>query len=168
MITLDIGCGKFKTPGSIGIDCHALPGVDIVHDANNPFTMFADNSIDKIIMSHCLEHLDDTVQVIIEMHRMLRTGGLLIIDVPHVSSLQAFADPTHKAFFTIQSMDFFTSRVATDYYSPARFDIIEQKILFMPGYKLLEPLFNTKPYYFEKWLRILPLFASIHWILRKV
>lgn len=130
--------------------------------------MFADNSIDKIIMSHCLEHLDDTVMVMTEMYRILKPGGLLIIDVPHVASLQAFADPTHKAYFTIQSMDFFTNKVATDYYSQARFEIMEQKILVMQGYNWLEMLFNLRPYYFEKLLRIMPLFASIHWVLKKV
>lgn len=31
-IIIDIGCGARKQPGTVGIDCRAFPGVDVVCD----------------------------------------------------------------------------------------------------------------------------------------
>ena len=43
---------------------------------------FADESFDKVICSEVLEHIPDYRQVISEIHRVLRTGGIAAISVP--------------------------------------------------------------------------------------
>src|SRR5690606_33049497 len=43
---------------------------------------FADNTFDKIICSEVLEHLPDYQQVLAEIRRVLKPGGLLAISVP--------------------------------------------------------------------------------------
>ena len=56
---LDIGCGRHKLPGSIGLDIVPLEGVDVVHDLNQFPYPFSDNSFDSVRLSHA--HLDITI-----------------------------------------------------------------------------------------------------------
>ncbi len=46
-------------------------------------------SIDVAILNHTMEHLEDPVQVISKIYRILKPGGLLLIDVPNFGSLSA-------------------------------------------------------------------------------
>ncbi len=44
---------------------------------------FPDASFDKILMSEVLEHLSDDRRALAELYRVLRTGGILALSVPH-------------------------------------------------------------------------------------
>ena len=46
-------------------------------------------SFDEVIVWHVLEHLSDPRGTLIEIHRILKPGGRLIVAVPNYSSLQA-------------------------------------------------------------------------------
>ena len=162
MIILDIGCGQSKTPNSIGIDITKTKEVDVISDVQ--YLPFKNSSVDKIVCYQLLEHVDDIILAMEEMHRVLKGGGILIIEVPHVQGLDAFRDPTHKHFFTIATMDYFTKDSSFNYYSRARFKIIDKRLKFKP--KLLEWLFNLRPEFTEHLLRA-PLKPHIHWELYK-
>lgn len=125
---LDLGCGKNKVKDVIGIDNVALEGVDIIHDLRNFPYPFEDNSIDKVYCRHILEHFDvDTRNKILEeIHRILKTDGQLEIRVPHAFSIGAFLDPTHKSFFTFNTLDYFTKHHPLSYYSDCHFKIIKK------------------------------------------
>ena len=108
--TLDIGCGQSKTPGAVGIDILAAPGVDIVHDLNRlPWPLEA-NRFDTVICSHVLEHLMDLVGVLNEVHRISRPGARVKIITPHFSSLNSWEDPTHTRHFARRSFSFFDTQ----------------------------------------------------------
>lgn len=125
---IDLGCGKDKVQGSIGVDCVALDGVDIVHDMKKLPYPFESNSVDKVYCRHVLEHFDvDARRIILEeLHRILKVDGELEIRVPHAFSPGAFHDPTHKSFFTFNTMDYFTNWHKFSYYSNAKFRIIKK------------------------------------------
>ena len=59
---LDIGCGKNKLPGSIGLDLKPLEGVDVVHDLNCYPYPFPEDTFDFIRLSHVVEHLESIVK----------------------------------------------------------------------------------------------------------
>lgn len=104
---LDIGCGSSKTPGAIGMDILPAPGVDIVHDLNAlPWPLEA-NRFDTVVCSHVLEHLNDLVGVMNEIHRVSKNGARLKIITPHFSSLNSWEDPTHTRHFARRSFSFF-------------------------------------------------------------
>ena len=164
MVTIDIGCGNGKTCGAIGLDRVRTGDADIICDLEWSLP-FKDSRVDRIIASNILEHMSDTVKTLEEFHRVLKSGGTAIIEVPHVRSLGAFMDPTHKHFFTIMTMDYFTEESAFKYYSHARFKILRKELRFEPRW--LQWLFNLRPEFTERLLGIVPVKANIYWVLEK-
>ena len=106
---LDLGCGKNKVIGSIGLDNVPLDGVDIIHDLLSIPYPLKDNSFDKIYLRNVLEHflLEDINKILSECYRLLSPNGNLIITIPHAFSVAAYTDITHKSYFTFNSGKFF-------------------------------------------------------------
>lgn len=136
---LVLGCGDSPLPANdewpevVNLDMFPLPGVDVVHNLDAYPWPFSDESFDTVIANSVLEHLDDIVRAMEEIHRVLKLKrasgdpGLAIIAVPQGGSFNHYTDPTHKHGFTEHSFDYFdpgtqlgsTSR----HYSWARFDL---------------------------------------------
>ncbi len=104
--TLDVGCGGKKARGAVGIDRLDIPGVDIIHDLNVFPYPFKDDEFDRIILDNCLEHLNEPLDVLAELHRVARDDALVHIIVPHYSSCDYFTDPTHRHAFSSRSFDY--------------------------------------------------------------
>ena len=119
---IDFGCGSCKVPGSIGVDLLPLEGVDIAHDLRRFPYPFPTNSADRVYMHHVLEHVEDVLPVMEEVHRILKPGGEFHIKTPHCSGLLAWTDPTHRRSFTAHSFDYYGGN-GYSYYTTARFDI---------------------------------------------
>jgi len=98
---------------------------------------------------------------------LLKPGGIVKIAAPHATSLNAFADPTHKHFFTAFTMNYFTDKSELSYYSKARFVIKKREFEFMPRWRWLKYIFNLRPEFFEKFLKITPFQVNMHWIMVK-
>ena len=105
--TLDIGCGSAKTPGAYGIDILPAPGVDVVHDLNKLPWPLEESRFETIICSHVLEHLNDLVGIMNEIHRVGKNGARVKLITPHFSSLNSWEDPTHTRHFARRSFSFF-------------------------------------------------------------
>lgn len=103
---LDIGCGRSKLEGSTGIDQTAYPGVDIVADLNDSLP-FESESFDVVYANQVLEHIENMINLVYEVHRVLRTGGIFLAHVPYFRSVWAHTDPTHLRSFSIRTMDYF-------------------------------------------------------------
>ena len=67
---LDIGCGRGKPDGYIGIDMLDFDGVDIVWNLENFPWPLEDNSFDYIRAFHIVEHVNDLVGLFKEVHRI--------------------------------------------------------------------------------------------------
>jgi predicted O-linked N-acetylglucosamine transferase (SPINDLY family) len=83
-IRLDLGAGKFSPPGFTPLG-HGH-GSEIY-----PLSLFADNSIEEIRASHCLEHFShrQVPHVLAEWVRVLKPGGSLSIAVPDFAKIAA-------------------------------------------------------------------------------
>lgn len=124
---LDIGCGRNKLPGSIGLDHYPLPGVDVVANLSDPLP-FGDSEFDVVHANQVLEHVTDLPALMNEIYRVLKPGGILVVHVPYFRSSWAAIDPTHVRQFTILSMDYFakgTSLHETYRFSDATFSYKE-------------------------------------------
>ena len=118
---LDLGCGKNKIVGSIGLDNVPLENVDIVHDLLNTPYPFEDNCFDKIYLRNVLEHflIEDINKILSDCYRLLSSNGNLIITIPHAFSVAAYTDITHKSYFTFNSGKFFDRTHPQSFYKKA-------------------------------------------------
>jgi SAM-dependent methyltransferase len=175
---LDLGCGSRKLPGAIGIDVLRTPDVDIVYDLSVSPWPLRENEFDVVFMSHFLEHMDDLLKVLSEVHRIARNGAHVIIRVPYFRSTDAYTDPTHRHFFTSRSLDYFFEgeRIARDCgasYVPFRF----RKLGFWyawPGLshnplrQFLKPFMHRYPQFYDQYLSLLIPVGSITWELEVI
>ena len=125
MKILDIGCGKYKTPGAIGIDQVKLDDVDVVHNLEKfPYPLKAD-TFDEVICNHVLEHVTDVIAVMQEIYRISKAGAVVKIRVPHGSCSKAlWNDPTHVRGFTSRTFrDYFSKDALFGYYSDVDFSV---------------------------------------------
>ena len=72
---LDVGCGRNKYPGAVGID--RLPGTaaDVRCDVDHFPYPFLDHSFDELRAIHVIEHVADVVATIEEFCRVVRPGA---------------------------------------------------------------------------------------------
>ena len=104
---LDLGCGKKKTVGAVGVDSMNFPGVDVVHNLNSFPYPFSEGSFDAVILNHVIEHLDSVVDTVKEIHRVLKKGGEVWLVTPHFTDCHSWIDPTHKSHLSIGSFSVF-------------------------------------------------------------
>lgn len=119
-IVLDVGCGDNKVPGSVGMDCVRLAGVDIVHDLSQYPWPIDDASCEIVWMNQIIEHLPNTVRVMEEVYRILKAGGKVHIHTGYWNHRHSISDPQHVSFFNEVTWEFFTGQRKA-YYTHARF-----------------------------------------------
>lgn len=143
---LDIGCGKFKLPGSVGLDIVPLEGVDVVHDLNQFPYPFPNDSFDRIRVIHVIEHIQSILKTMEEIYRIAKPGGQVEIVTPHYTDSSSWQDPTHLWHLSSRSFDFFQEEYRTGYYSKARFQVEYSEIKLLKLYKWvgLEFLINLQ------------------------
>ena len=117
---VDLGCGygdfinQVRAAERIAVDprdceCHLADGVSFVRDgAVGALAGMADGSVDLIMASNLLEHLDwdDVERLLAEAARVLRHGGRLMLLQPNFARdpHRYFDDHTHRTVFTHESL----------------------------------------------------------------
>ena len=119
---LDVGCGRRKQPGFIGLDGSRNADCDVIADLGMGLP-FRDGVFDEAWMSNVLEHVENPVQVMEELWRVCRDTARLEIRGPHFSSPQLiWGDPTHRRGLSLGTFGYFTGE--SDWYvTRARFAI---------------------------------------------
>lgn len=95
MHKLNLGSGKLKREGFVNIDWDASSTPDVLHDLNLVPYPLASSAFDYVEASHVLEHLDRPFEVMKEIHRVLKPGGVLAMKVPHFSRGLTHAEHAH-------------------------------------------------------------------------
>jgi len=151
-VILNLGCGKEKFTGVIGVDRYPGSGADVLADLNRSLP-FADRSAERIVCSHLLEHVPDLVSLMEEIHRVLVSGGTLWIEVPYFAHRDAFRDPTHCRYFTWESFDYFIEGRKPAEYTAVCFSYRSRRLLFSPGLRGMvgRLLFAVSPRRYEKY-----------------
>ncbi len=108
--TLDLGCGLNKPPGSIGLDSNLdATAADVLADLNRPLP-FPDGCFDEVRVVHVIEHVQDVIQTMAEIHRVTRHGGRIYLVTPHYTDSNSWRDPTHRWHLNTYSFRFWESR----------------------------------------------------------
>lgn len=102
-VVLDLGCGRRKFPGAIGVDAYAE--TDVAHDLDRFPYPFETGAADLVILRHVVEHLADVVGVMRETARLLKPGGHAFVLTPHFSDASSWIDPTHRWHLATRSVE---------------------------------------------------------------
>jgi len=158
---LDIGCGQRKLPGSVGMDVVENSEADVVHDASVMPWPFEDNSFDLVFANHFVEHVDDLLAFFNEVHRILKPGGRFIMQVPYFRRTDAYADITHRHFFTSQSLDYIVKDTKLSAYNYT--DRLYTKIGFWYGWpaQSRNPLVRFFKWYISKYPKFYDQYLSL-------
>lgn len=132
---LNLGCGEISISGFIGVDKIKTPAVEVIHDLNSFPYPFKDDSVNEILLDNVLEHLDNVIGVMEELHRISKDGALIKIRVPYFKSTGAFTDPTHKHFFTESSFKYFEKGNIYHYYTDAEFETVKMELVAQTKHK---------------------------------
>jgi predicted SAM-dependent methyltransferase/ADP-heptose:LPS heptosyltransferase len=104
---LDLGAGPFKAwPHFISVDNGhhwGFEGVNFPVETCEDLSVFSDESQPFVFSSHLLEHIEDTGAALAEWYRVIKTGGYLILYLPHKvlypNMGEEGANPDHKHDF---------------------------------------------------------------------
>jgi SAM-dependent methyltransferase len=107
--TLHLGAGHAPLAGAVTVDANPDTKPTVVWNLNRFPWPFDGNSFDEVIALNILEHLDDFLAAMGEIHRICRPDARVTILVPHFSSGALFVDPTHRQFLSARSCDYFIS-----------------------------------------------------------
>jgi 2-polyprenyl-3-methyl-5-hydroxy-6-metoxy-1,4-benzoquinol methylase len=135
---LDVGAGRGRLVAELrgaGYDAHGIDpsrrsvelaaATGVAVERRDLFE-HADSGLDAVVMSHVVEHLDDPALALAVVRGWLRPGGLLVIGVPNISSLQAgiggdgwlhWDAPRHRVHFTADGL---TRLLARSGFEPLR------------------------------------------------
>jgi len=144
MKILDIGCDgkKYVSPNPedvvVGLDIQQFPGVDVIFDLETAPMPFEDESFDMVHSSHNIEHINNRVQLMDQIWRILKPDGVFEVIVPHHSN-PVGKRLEHHGYFSLQG---FGSLVPEEKekYIRGRFEIVERKIKLIQPFRFLEPL----------------------------
>ena len=152
---LHLGCGTQAREGCLNVDCAQLPGVDAVWDLNTYPWPFATGAWQHVIAYHVIEHLDDIVAAVRELHRILAPGGRAEVRVPHMAGWGAWNNPTHRHFLTRRSLECFKRSHHYSYSFDFAFSDVQCRSVFALGRGaslngLMNPVVNT--WLYDWWL----------------
>ena len=121
LVRVHLGCGKVYKDGWVNCDMVKDVKADKYFDLEVFPWPLPDDYADEILLDQVMEHLSNTLRAMEEMHRILKPGGIVRINVPYAKSDCAYQDPTHRKFFTEKTMDYFLEDSPWNFYSRCRF-----------------------------------------------
>jgi SAM-dependent methyltransferase len=139
---LELGCGPTKRAGVTAIDWNPDSAADIIHDLNAFPYPLSSNMFDEIVCEHVLEHLDNLISVMEELHRVAKPGGSIYVYAPYFTSIFYYRDPTHRIFFSAHTFDYFIpgKPVHSFGYSPVEFELKKVEFPVTPNAGFLKRL----------------------------
>lgn len=91
---LDLGSRSPIRPDAITLDIDAGPEVDVVGDGHH--LPFADATFDYVWSNAVLEHVRDPLRVAREIVRVLKPGGVAIVNVPFLENVHNWPDDYYR------------------------------------------------------------------------
>jgi SAM-dependent methyltransferase len=128
--TLNLGCGRKRSPGALNVDARIEAEPDLVFDLDQRPYPLPRRYFTLVHAFDVIEHLRDVRAFMEEVHELLAPGGVIEITTPHYSCANSFTDPTHRQHLGCFSFDYFTPGHPMIFYPQARFELIERQLVF--------------------------------------
>ena len=133
---LNLGSGNNIKKNYLNIDFKQNEGVDVVHNLNEYPWPFKDYAFNEILAENVIEHLDNFLNAMEEIHRISSKNAKVKISVPYWNSSFAYIDPTHKRSFHELTFSFFDPSSSyckeRPYYTKARFKVKSFSYIISP------------------------------------
>ncbi|MFA5023943.1 MAG: methyltransferase domain-containing protein [Patescibacteria group bacterium] len=120
MKKLNLGSGQDYQEGYVNVDNNPNYKADIIHDLNIFPYPFPDGEFTTIQAIHIIEHLDNPLRFLQELHRLAKDGAEIIIKCPHFS--YNWFHPLHKSAISTRLFDFLDHH-NSEYYGDVNFEI---------------------------------------------
>lgn len=149
---LNLGCGRQHRSDCLNVDLRASVEPDLVWNLNQRPYPLPRHHFEVIYAFDVVEHLEDVVDFMEEVHSLLTPGGVIEMTTPHFSCSNSFTDPTHRQHLGYFSFDYFTSRSGWNFYSAVRFEYADRLLAFHNGLtdRLVARFANRHPELYEK------------------
>jgi SAM-dependent methyltransferase len=157
--TLNLGAGRKRRSDAVNVDLVAATKPELVWDLNRlPWPLPSDH-FREVLAYDVIEHLEDVISAMEEIHRICLPGAIVRITLPHFSCANAFTDPTHRHYFSVFSFHYFTGENQWEFYTGCRFKRVASHLHFYPTWinKVVWRLANRYPEAYERhWTWMFP------------
>ena len=176
---LNLGCNKRIVKGAVNLDIEKFKGIDVVHDITKKLP-FKNNTFDFILAENILEHIpkDKIDNVMRDLGRVLKKGGILFIGSPHFTSSSFFMNDHYLNFGSTWTIrDYVTNPFRKDAiyaYKKTGLKLVKTKIffgrtmgrwIFNVPYELLVNISDySRSFYEESVIRINPALGMFFWL----
>lgn len=148
---IDLGCGKNKIPGLVGVDMDPTSYAEIIVNFEKDPIPLGDGSVEKVFSKQVFEHLEDPPRVLRELYRIVQDNGEIFVEVPHYSSHIAHGIG-HKQYYSHKEL-------VQMFLTEIKCEIVKAKITFYKSFRRvgIEALANKFPTIYERfWAGIFP------------
>lgn len=143
-VKLNIGAGMSRIPGFVNIDISKE--ADVTLDLSCDALPFDTDSVDLIFSYHTLEHVDNLLFALGEIHRVLRHEGRLLIGLPYVLTEYHVVNPYHVHNFNERFFEFFDPtkiKGSAVEANPVLFRSIFNRYHYMGGFRYVPQPFRS-------------------------
>jgi len=128
MLKLNLGACDRVMEGFVSVDI--VEPADVIADLSKPWP-WDDSTVEEVQAHDVIEHIEDRIHFMNELHRVLIPGGRATIITPNAArGAGYFQDPTHKSPWCMNSFQYFQAnsfawrRLARHYGITARFKVL--------------------------------------------
>ncbi len=149
---LNLGSGNKRMADAVNVDRVSETEPDIVHNLNVRPWPLPSNHFTEVHAKDVIEHLDDVILTMEEVHRVCRPGARVHITLPHFSSSNSYTDPTHRHGFGWFSFHYVTGEHHFSFYTQCRYRRVVEQLIFHPTLenKVVSRLANRYPEAYER------------------
>lgn len=108
---LNMGCGYNKLQGWVNVDLSPACSPDVVCDLESLPWPWPNDSVDRVLFNHSLEHLGQNPRTFLgmmqELYRVCQHGAEIEINAPHPRHDDFIGDPTHVRIITPELLALF-------------------------------------------------------------
>lgn len=166
---LNLGCEDQILEGFFNIDIDFREGVDLAYDLNKLPLPFENSSVEYILCSHLLEHLDNPSEFMLELYRICKNQAIIDLYVPHFSGFPTYADLTHKkpgfSYFTFGDKNF-NKKLYDKFEVKKRLNFTRTNFKWLNS--IFNPLINLSPLIYERFFCYILPCSEIHFKLKVI
>ena len=151
-MNINLGAGYKRYPNFVNVDADPNCNPDYLVDLEKDRLPFDDNTVEKVIAHHILEHIGDGYfHLLKELYRVCKHGAIIDIHVPHPNHEVFLNDPTHKRPITVDGLRLFSKKhnrmeierggasSTLGIMNDVDFDIISYEFIHDPFYDEIKP-----------------------------